>query len=98
MDKSSKRAKERYPNLNEDGYEWTSEPDLEYNCLAWAAGKNDVVWQNTIGYYWPATRRTTAGQPWAAKSSVEWASCPCIFLIQEQLPKYKSARARCPCH
>lgn len=60
MTVSSSFVRERYPNLNPVGYEWTSEPDIEYNCIAWAAGKNDENWQYTRGYYWPATRRTAA--------------------------------------
>ena len=57
---SSELAKKSYPNLNQDGYEWTSEPDIECNCIAWAAGKSDENWQHTGGYYWPAERRTQA--------------------------------------
>jgi hypothetical protein len=35
---------ERYPKLEEAGYQTTSPPTAQYNCFAWAAGDADRWW------------------------------------------------------
>lgn len=35
---------EYFPNLNAANYRDTSPADRDYNCIAWAAGLNDVWW------------------------------------------------------
>ena len=47
---------EAFPNIAEAGYQITSEPADEYNCIAWAAGSNTEWWSHVIGYRWPAER------------------------------------------
>ena len=44
-----------FPQLESEGYEVTSEPDYEYNCVAYAAGETDRWWSHLEenGYYWP---------------------------------------------
>ena len=59
MAKSIDEICAEYPNINPTGYEWISEEDDNYNCVAWAAGINDEIWQDAPpGYKWPASRRT----------------------------------------
>lgn len=45
----------QFPALVAAGYEVTSEPDPEYNCIAYAAGETDRWWAHLDepGYYWP---------------------------------------------
>ncbi|WP_040432987.1 DUF7689 domain-containing protein [Chlorobium ferrooxidans] len=49
----------RFPNLKDTHYEITSTPTYKYNCLAWAAGVNNKIWdyvslhKNIV--YWPRT-------------------------------------------
>ncbi len=53
---------DQFPRLASEGYQLTSEPSLDYNCIAYAAGYTDRWWTHTDGpedeYYWPefATR------------------------------------------
>lgn len=44
-----------FPNLKSTGYSIESNKSKDYNCIAWAAGKNDRCWwpdQFNIGF-WP---------------------------------------------
>ena len=43
------------PQLAAEGYQITSEPDDEYNCIAYAAGETGRWWSHVQGadYYWP---------------------------------------------
>jgi hypothetical protein len=41
-----------FPNLSATGYQVTSPPDLNYNCIAWAAGETHRPWWPG-GFYWP---------------------------------------------
>ena len=45
-----------FPNLSKDGYSLTSPETPEYNCIAWAAGDNEVWWWPDSSYtcYWPS--------------------------------------------
>ena len=51
---------EDLPRLAAEGYQVTSEPNDEYNCIAYAAGETDRWWTHIeeADYYWPdnATR------------------------------------------
>lgn len=38
------RLEEAFPNLTAGNYRITSEPDRDYNCIAWAAGDNRKCW------------------------------------------------------
>lgn len=45
-----------FPQLSQDA-EKTSDPEDDYNCIAWAAGDTEVRWwpvdRPTTGVYWP---------------------------------------------
>ena len=46
---------EDLPHLATEGYELTSDPTDEYNCIAYAVGETDRWWSHLEGedYYWP---------------------------------------------
>ena len=46
---------EQMPLLAAEGYQVTSEPTDEYNCIAYAVGETDRWWSHLAGadYYWP---------------------------------------------
>ena len=45
-----------FPQLSEDGFSIESPVDYYYNCIAWAAGKQDHWWwPRIIGGYWPSS-------------------------------------------
>jgi hypothetical protein len=52
-----------FPNLRSGNYEEKSLADKRYNCIAWAAGRNDTWWDPAVSedsddpevdHYWPA--------------------------------------------
>jgi hypothetical protein len=49
------RIEKWFPNLEPVEYEITSECTPTYNCIAWAAGCDDMWWDpvGPPGYYWP---------------------------------------------
>ena len=49
------------PLLAADGYQVTSEPTDEYNCIAYAVGETDRWWSHEAdaGYYWPEHASST---------------------------------------
>src|SRR6266478_554517 len=51
-----------FPNLQSGVYDITSPVSVEYNCIAWAAGSNDLWWWPDLqDSYWPdgVTREET---------------------------------------
>jgi hypothetical protein len=48
---------ELFPHLADEGYAETSPPSIQYNCIAWAAGRSDEWWwPDALGaYFWPET-------------------------------------------
>jgi len=46
-----------FPRLRNAGYRITSASDIQYNCIAWAAGDQDRWWwpDQNDQYYWPST-------------------------------------------
>ena len=45
---------ELFPSLADSGYEITSEPSQEYNCIAWVLGVTSQRWDcDRPGSYWP---------------------------------------------
>lgn len=38
-------------------YQITSEASLGYDCIAWALGQNDQIYDYRPGYLWPSSRR-----------------------------------------
>ena len=49
---------ELFPGLAAAGYEVTSEPDDNYNCIAYAAGDLDNWWSHAGNYRWPNAARS----------------------------------------
>ena len=52
---------EELPRLASEGYEVTSSPTDEYNCIAYAAGETDRWWSHVddADYYWPEHASST---------------------------------------
>ena len=44
---------ELFPNLPTVGHQITSPATPNYNCIAWAAGDDQLRWDYAPGYYWP---------------------------------------------
>jgi hypothetical protein len=44
---------EIFPKLVGSNFRRISEPDEKYNCVAWAAGRDDEWWDIEPGYRWP---------------------------------------------
>jgi hypothetical protein len=44
---------EFFPNLNSANHTQKSPCDVSYNCVAWAAGKNNVFWWPREDHVWP---------------------------------------------
>ena len=53
---------EELPHLASEGYEITSSPTDEYNCIAYAAGETDRWWSHVedADYYWPEHASSTS--------------------------------------
>ena len=47
-----------FPRLAQEGYLITSQPDQNYNCIAYAAGDTGSWWSHLPGYRWPQANRT----------------------------------------
>lgn len=45
----------KFPRLAPTNSRWKSPVDSDYNCIAWAAGVNDIWWQPDpfYQYFWP---------------------------------------------
>lgn len=45
----------KFPRIKQGNYRYSSPVDIYYNCIAWAAGENDVWWEpdGAYGYFWP---------------------------------------------
>lgn len=76
MDLKELRAR-CFPRLSKKNCRFTSPTDPQYNCIAWAAGVNDIWWEPDQGhiYFWPlgAERRYTVlayAQAFATKGYV----------------------------
>jgi hypothetical protein len=60
MNSEEENIKRLFPRLNYDHFKVTSEEDINYNCVAWAAMEDKTrFWQPFWGapyrqYYWPA--------------------------------------------
>lgn len=54
LDVLALRRYAEFPNLNPNNHHQASPENDEYNCIAWAYGRNDVkMWPDTSGYWWP---------------------------------------------
>jgi hypothetical protein len=43
-----------HPNLETEGFRETSDSDEDYNCVAWALGRQDVWFEaDRPGCFWP---------------------------------------------
>ena len=47
-----------FPRLAQEGYLITSQPDQNYNCIAYTAGDTGSWWSHLHGYRWPQANRT----------------------------------------
>lgn len=69
-----------FPNLAAEGYSITSPATPQYNCIAWAAGREDQWWwPDPFGqYYWPASalREETQDAFRQAYESIGYSPCP----------------------
>lgn len=80
MDSSDEPTLEQlFPNLASADYEITSPATRQYNCVAWAAGYDDVPWdQNAVPYaYWPhrIPRDGSTGSLVAAFGTLGYTRC-----------------------
>lgn len=68
-----------FPSLRSSRYQITSPSTPEYNCIAWAAGEDDVWWWPDINYqyFWPAgiPREETLAAFIAAFNSLGYSTC-----------------------
>ena len=69
-----------FPNLSKTGYKITSPESDEYNCIAWAAGENDL-WRDPnpfYRYYWPrrASRDASVGAFVDVFKTLGYETCP----------------------
>ena len=44
-----------FPNMGPNDFQETSDPDDNYNCIAWAIGETDRWWSHIDPYYWPSS-------------------------------------------
>lgn len=67
-----------FPRLASEGYKITSEPNSEYNCIAYATGETDRWWAHLDGYYWPesASRSALVQSLIQAFSELGYELCP----------------------
>jgi hypothetical protein len=51
-----------FPRISIEGYHVTSPETPKYNCIAWAAGKDDKWWwpDKNNQYYWPLETRDSS--------------------------------------
>lgn len=66
-----------FPNLKAQGYRDTSNRGGGYNCIAWAAGKDDAWWEPIPGYYWPSDVPQMATLKTAVEAFKELGFKPC---------------------
>jgi len=57
-------------------YRITSEPDGDYNCVAYAAGVTDEWWGHAPWYPWPAARSPSAESLMAVFAALGYERCP----------------------
>jgi hypothetical protein len=69
-----------FPNLAAEGFATTSPASRRYNCIAWAAGHDDVWWwpDRQLVCFWPdsAPRLETLDAFVATFATVGYESCP----------------------
>lgn len=95
-----KQLESIFPNLQTGDWDITSEPDLRYNCIAWAVGwTNRPWWPNDFGF-WPegipleetigafVAALGTVGFAICADSSVEEGFEKIAFFAKESIPKH----------
>ncbi|MDA1142269.1 MAG: hypothetical protein O3B01_27210, partial [Planctomycetota bacterium] len=59
-----------FPNLKSEGFDVTSSYDRKYNCMAWAAGKNDRWWWPGGGF-WPLESSDTSNATFVGAFSLQ---------------------------
>jgi hypothetical protein len=68
--------KQEFPGLHIFGYHITSPPTRQYNCIAWAANRNDKWWW-PIRAYWPGHGREDETPKSFVKAFAELGYNPC---------------------
>jgi hypothetical protein len=63
----------KFENLAPQNFKCSSDPDDDYNCIAWAAGKTDNYWWPTTlwPFYWPKGLPTFPDMPNDIAESVD---------------------------
>ena len=63
----------KFENLTPQDFKCSSDPDDDYNCIAWAAGKTDNYWWPTTlwPFYWPKGLPTFPNRPNDVAESVD---------------------------
>ncbi len=66
-----------FPNVSNDNHQVTSKRTPAYNCIAWAAGMDNVWWDPAPGYTWPdsATRDYTYAALVSAYEAIGFVQC-----------------------
>ncbi|WP_424671991.1 DUF7689 domain-containing protein [Candidatus Binatus sp.] len=67
----------RFPEFTTDNYAITSDPSVEYNCIAWAAGDQENWWWPHEDSYWPdgVPREETLGAFIQAYARLGYSPC-----------------------
>ena len=68
--------KQEFPGLQLFHYQLTSPPTKQYNCIAWAAGKNDKWWWPIRGY-WPGQGRRDESPKAFIEAFARFGYSPC---------------------
>lgn len=69
----------RFPGLGGTGYTVTSPPQVDYNCIAWAAGDDSRWWEPSPSYFWPEA----APRQYTLQAYVEAFMCIGFELCQD---------------
>lgn len=68
--------KQEFPGLRLFHYQLTSPPTKQYNCIAWAAAKNDKWWWPIRGY-WPGQGRRDESPKAFIEAFARFGYSPC---------------------
>jgi hypothetical protein len=79
MSAGDNSLKGHFPELTGSDYAVTSPSSSQYNCIAWAFGRDDVwIWPDRFGaYYWPPSvaREVTTAAFAAAFGTIGYREC-----------------------
>jgi hypothetical protein len=75
-----------FPNLWPEDFKCQSDPETDYNCIAWAARRTDKKW-------WPTTTKPYFWPPGLPKKPVHIAENPTNFIRAFQREGYRPCRS-----